>query len=230
MENYNGKSMKYLIALLLLIGTFAALIGHAYNYLPKKENDTKIENSVQEDFSRYENNNYRQAEEDTSATKEENNSSYESQNYDNSSEKRRIKYREETAAEKTVNTEPPAENIVEELPNKDITGTENIFANAEQLKAEKKYESAVYEYQKIAKETNDTEIQAQCNEKIALIYAEIKRYGSAIAYAQKAYNTAPNTQRELLLARLYYKTGDIDKATNKVNDILKRDFTDETTK
>ena len=54
--------------------------------------------------------------------------------------------------------------------------------------------------------------------------AIVKKYGSAMSYAQKAYNLSPSTNRELLLARLYYKTGDVDKATKRVNNILQRDF------
>ena len=49
-------------------------------------------------------------------------------------------------------------------------------------------------------------------------------YGSALSAAQRAYNLAPSSHREVLLARLYYKTGDIDKATSRVNNVLRRDF------
>lgn len=227
MENYSGKSIKYLIILVLLIGAFVALIGHAYNYLPKNENNVNIEKPIQEDFLRYENNNTPEQMDDETSTRSEYDNS---QVYDNLSERYRNSREEEALSEKQTQTEQLSKNDFEEIQNNEITESDNIYAKAEQLKSEKKYESAVYEYQKIVKETNDAEVQAECNEKIAIIYAEIKRYGSAIAYAQKAYNTAPNTQRELLLARLYYKTGDIDKATSKVNDILKRDFIEEPTK
>ena len=52
----------------------------------------------------------------------------------------------------------------------------------------------------------------------------MKRYGTALSYAQKAYNTYPTSSREMLLARLYYKTGDLDKATKRMNNVLQRDF------
>ena len=34
----------------------------------------------------------------------------------------------------------------------------------------------------------------------------------------------PTTSREILLARIYYKTGDIVKATQRINNVLQRDF------
>ena len=59
---------------------------------------------------------------------------------------------------------------------------------------------------------------------MAIVYAISKRYGSAISAAQRAYNIAPTSNREMLLARLYYKTGDTERATAKANNVLRRDF------
>ena len=43
----------------------------------------------------------------------------------------------------------------------------------------------------------------------------------------KAFNLSPNSHRELLLAKLYYKTGDTYKATQRINNILQREFADD---
>lgn len=99
-----------------------------------------------------------------------------------------------------------------------------VYLKAEELRAEQKYESAVYEYQQLIKNTEKASVQAQCNEEIAKTYASMKRYGTALAYAQKAYITEPTDERELLLARIYYKTGNTSKATEHINSILQRDF------
>lgn len=68
------------------------------------------------------------------------------------------------------------------------------------------------------------EKKAKYYEEAALSYAMAQRYGTALSYAQAAYNMYPTTSKELLLARLYYKTGDYDKANVRMNSILKRDF------
>ena len=68
------------------------------------------------------------------------------------------------------------------------------------------------------------EKKAKYYEEAAISYAMAQRYGTALSYAQTAYNMYPTTSKELLLARLYYKTGDYDKANVRMNNILKRDF------
>lgn len=111
----------------------------------------------------------------------------------------------------------PAEPTIEEKVMK-------IFLDADKLKKDKQYVKAIEEYQKISTMTNDTNTIAKSYEEIATIYAIVKRYGTALSYAQKAYNMSPSSSREMLLARLYYKTGDMDKATRRINNILQRDF------
>ena len=67
--------------------------------------------------------------------------------------------------------------------------------------------------------------KALCYDNLALIYAVTKRYGSAIIAAQKAYNAQPNINREFMIARLYYKTGKIEEAQNRILYILRKEFT-----
>lgn len=128
-------------------------------------------------------------------------------------------------------TEPLApineNNNVEENKPTSLTKaqeTELMFLDAQKLKDEKQYVKALEEYKSILEKNIDSNTNARCYEEMAGIYSIVKRYGTALSYAQKAYSIAPTSNRELLIARLYYKTGDIDKATKKINNILQRDF------
>ena len=120
-----------------------------------------------------------------------------------------------------------ATNNSEETKSIELTPEEKadkILLAAQKYKKDKQYVKALEEYQKIPTITNDTTTIARSYEEIATIYAIVKRYGTALSYAQKAYNMSPSSSREMLLARLYYKTGDIDKATKRINNVLQRDF------
>ena len=136
----------------------------------------------------------------------------------------------ETTNNQTI-TEPLApineNNNVEESKPTSLTKaqeTELMFLDAQKLKDEKQYVKALEEYKSILGKNIDSNTNARCYEEMAGIYSIVKRYGTALSYAQKAYSIAPSSNRELLIARLYYKTGDIDKATKKINNILQRDF------
>lgn len=136
----------------------------------------------------------------------------------------------ETTNNQTI-TEPLApineNNNVEESKPISLTKaqeTELMFLDAQKLKDEKQYVKALEEYKSILEKNIDSNTNARCYEEMAGIYSIVKRYGTALSYAQKAYSIAPSSNRELLIARLYYKTGDIDKATKKINNILQRDF------
>lgn len=127
----------------------------------------------------------------------------------------------------------PLENLPEEVSEangeseqhvEEVT-PESLMDKASALRRDRDYVKAIEMYKKAAELSGDSAIQAKCYEEMAMLYGMVKRYGTALAYAQKAYNLFPSTSRELLLARLYYKTGDIDKATRRVNNILQRDFT-----
>ncbi len=125
----------------------------------------------------------------------------------------------------------PLEDLPEEAaeangaaPNITQESVTDLITKADKYRADKDYVKAIETYKAAADRAEDTTTKAQCYENTATVYAIVKRYGSAMSYAQQAYNMAPSTSRELLLARLYYKTGDIDKATKRVNNILQRDF------
>ncbi len=139
---------------------------------------------------------------------------------------------EEARMEEPVHEEKlePLETLSEEaasanVETEELSESESLIKQAENLKNDHDYAGAIDLYKRAAELSEDSAIQAECYEEMAMLYGMIKRYGTALAYAQKAYNLSPSTDRELLLARLYYKTGDTDKAARRVNNILQRDFT-----
>ena len=139
---------------------------------------------------------------------------------------------EEARMEEPVHEEKlePLETLSEEaasanVETEELSESESLIKQAENLKNDHDYAGAIDLYKRAAELSGDSAIQAECYEEMAMLYGMIKRYGTALAYAQKAYNLSPSTGRELLLARLYYKTGDADKAARRVNNILQRDFT-----
>lgn len=123
----------------------------------------------------------------------------------------------------------PLETIYENAP--EVKTIDNIIKDynsdldrARELRNKQQYMEAVAEYQNTISNTEDKALQAQCYEEVAIMYATLQKYDTALSVAQKAYNTKPSTSREVLLARLYYKNGNIDKATSRINNVLRREF------
>ena len=115
------------------------------------------------------------------------------------------------------------DKIREEKPN-NTDSYQNLLSNAEQYFNKGEYEKSAEAYIKAVELTENADNKALCYEKIALSYAYLQRYGTALSYAQKSYNISPTTEREVLLARLYYKTGSQNKAMERMNNVLKREF------
>ena len=99
-----------------------------------------------------------------------------------------------------------------------------ILAKARDFRKNRSYTEALNELQKIQNMTDNKSLIAASYQEIATIYAINRKYGTALSFASRAYNMEPNTEREMLLARIYYKSGDIDKATTRVNNVLHREF------
>lgn len=223
------ESKKFLIILFLICALFFVLIIAAFQYIPEPQDNTVQRNISIEDINK-------PASSDTTEDSTADENSQNDQKVQNQKKELNIKlpkYGEENeklenieelpseakeANETSVsNEEKPAELTVEEKANQ-------TFYQGIKYKNNKQYVKAIEEFQKIPSITNDTIMNAKSLEEIATIYAIVKRYGTALSYAQKAYNMSPSSSREMLLARLYYKTGDIDKATKRINNVLQRDF------
>lgn len=226
-EELNSK--KYLILILLICVIFLILIVKAFTYLPDSSQNSKIETQNNIELS---NSSFQNKQENASDLKEENvDSSNDSKslNITLPSPDKISEIEENTSSLSTENelSSIETENLSKEENTQELSPeeqAEQILAQGAKYKQEKQYVKALEEYNKISSITKDSYYVARSYEEIATIYAIVKRYGTALSFAQKAYNTSPSSSREMLLARLYYKTGDIDKATQRVNNVLQRDF------
>lgn len=233
MNNYTEfNSKSFLIILFLICTVFLVLIIKAFSFIPDTENasDTIVSrnNSINTPVEN------RVSEEQTAAVETNNQIEQKAETKEAPQRKELLRPSAEEALENLDNLpqEAAAENVSEITADSSATSAEpsdeekilKVFAEAGKLKKEKQYVSAIEEYKNISTITNDVNTIAKSYEEIATIYAIVKRYGTALSYAQKAYNMSPSSSREMLLARLYYKTGDIDKATRRVNNVLQRDF------
>ncbi len=230
MNYYDFASKKTTLILGLICLIFLIMIAKAFTYIPKESvNDSNkvIQESIDSKQMLDESN------KDSENTQEEFNNddskeSIEPEHMENPDLGERLdenRLRVEERSEDIQNGERNPENMEnssEELVAADPI--EDAFNVARDYFNDNKYQEAVEEYKKILSMTSDVKYQARSYEGIAIVYATNKKYGTALSYAQKAFNMYPSTTREVLLARLYYKTGNIDKATQRINNVLKRDF------
>ena len=247
MEKFDFDSKKYVLLLVLVCLVFFILIVKAFDYLPEsEENSVKRQNNITIDEnynSPIQNNNYSEEQTEQKQLDQSSgtfvlNESTISNNEESTTAlvKENPKF-DEIKAPAGVGLEPieEAENASTASDDKKSVETEMTpqekaelaLMTGNKLKKMNDLKGALAEYQKVPELTKDKELVAESYEGIATLYAITKRYGTALNYASKAYNTAPNSSREMLLARLYYKTGDIDKATRRVNNVLHRDFSDD---
>ena len=244
MNNYTEFNSKgFLIILFLICTVFLVLIIKAFSYIPNTSSDNIVQrgSSVNRVLPPSENAAIEVNTETDSETKTLQPDSEKTDNNVVKPNKTRTSTKDSFAMEQSGMQEG-LENI-EDLPSEAEAANSSdsnsvqapvepttdekvmkILLDADKLKKDKQYVKAIEEYQKISTVTNDTNTIAKSYEEIATIYAIAKRYGTALSYAQKAYNLSPSSSREMLLARLYYKTGDMDKATRRINNVLQRDF------
>ncbi|MBQ4115274.1 hypothetical protein IJD34_07720 [bacterium] len=98
------------------------------------------------------------------------------------------------------------------------------FANARKMINDKDFLQALETLKKASSLAQTDERKADCLEQTALVYAKMKKYGTALSNAQRANNLVPSVSRELLIAKIYYKTGYREKSQEKLNAIMQRDF------
>lgn len=226
-----SNSKRFLIMLLLICVVFFVVIIKAFEYIPMTDNDAIASRNNMENINK-------PASNSEDITEDENAENTEKKTLDVSLTPDFVEKPKQEAAKEEKVVEP-LENITD-LPNDAVAANssddakpveltpeekaEKVFITAQKYRKDRQFVKALEEYQKIPSITNDTATVARSYEEIATIYAIVKRYGTALSFAQKAYNMSPSSSREMLLARLYYKTGDIDKATRRINNVLQRDF------
>ena len=231
-----SNSKKFLVLLVLICVVFLIVIIKAFEYIPVTDDDAIISRNNIENINK-------PAQDEAEQATNENAENKEKKTLDITLTPDFVqKPKAETPKEEKV--AEPLENITDSPSdaveaNSDGSGAvqvekkveltpeekaEKAFLTAQKYRRDRQFVKALQEYQKIPAITNDTSMVARSYEEIATIYAIVKKYGTALSYAQKAYNMSPSSSREMLLARLYYKTGDIDKATRRINNVLQRDF------
>lgn len=209
MDKFDLRSARLISIIIVMLLMFAIVVIKAYDYLP--ENTKNIIESVEE------NNDIELENNESEVLSDEINSE---EHAEDSKVSNKNINRLEIISDEDLNSNS---NLVE----KRVVAEKNfssVFEKAKELKKEKSFAAAISEFQNAVSISDSNKEKAQCYEEIAYIFAVTKRYGTALSYAQKAYNLAPTNSREILLARLYYQTGDIEKATVRVNNVLKRDF------
>ena len=229
-KNISSNSKKFLVMLLLICVVFLVVIIKAFEYIPVTDKDAVISRN------NIENINKPAPDSEETASENENAENVEKKTLDinltpDFVEKPKTEpLKEEKVVEPLENiTDLPKDAVEANSEAKPVELTpeekaEKVFITAQKYRKDRQFVKALEEYQKIPTITNDTATVARSYEEIATIYAIVKRYGTALSFAQKAYNMSPSSSREMLLARLYYKTGDIDKATRRINNVLQRDF------
>lgn len=217
MNNFDLGSKKYMIIILAIFMAFALVIIKAFDYLPDSQDEANVAdiNRAVEMRNQPMVQNTEESQEEQTDKKEFNVDLQSSVNVPEEARPSAPAQPEEL--EKIEPVEESSNNLSAEQQ------LELRFLTAQKYKDEKQYVKALEEYQSIAAAAN-SHTQARCYEEIANVYGIVKRYGTALSYAQKAYNMEPTSQREMLLARLYYKTGDLDKATKRMNNVLHREF------
>ena len=214
MNKFDINSAKFLSIIIGICVVFILLIAHAYNYIPKNDIKTDLEVLAPQ--------------EELEIKNEEKQTKNTNIDINNNNATRAVSTTHTLSNDNKLETINDEELIANNgIILNDETSINTLLENAKTLKINSNFAESIVEYQKIIKLTDDNQIKANCYEEIALILAQMKRYGSALAAIQKGYNLYPNTSRELLLARLYYKTGEVDKATERINNILRRDFIQE---
>lgn len=235
--NYNDfSSKKYIFLLIVICIMFVIFVVKAYDYLPEDEmNNIDTGTTVT-------NENYNTTFNTTSNIVRRNNDSEEYKyNNEDDTEKHKSGHIDFFKPYKSNNyddieeIDAPEGALKEDLPKQteDEKNTETVsndeialkcFINGKKYKSEKDYSNALTELQRIPDLTNDKELNAMSYEEIAEIYAVMKKYGTALSFASKAYQASPSYSREILIARIYYNAGDTENAIKRMNNALKRGF------
>lgn len=234
MEKFDFNSKKYIILLVVICLLFFILIIKAFDYLPETQSNNNIQNNnqvvVDNNYTEPAENDYSSADEDSENNKTGEIVYNESDILNETPSGEKI---EEIKAPEGVGVESESADMAENaetVKTPELTPQEkakNALEKADKFKKEGNLKEALTEYQKIQDLVSDKDLVASSYEGIANLYAISKRYGTALSYAIKAYNLSPTSAREILLARLYYKTGDLEKATKRVNNVLHRDFSED---
>lgn len=249
MQNFEFKSWKSLAILIAICVTFLILVIQAFQYIPdESKNNELVEQLVEENFneeSAIEDNN----DETIENTSNEEEPQEEPTRTSHQSEKN-WEFRD-SSLDRFTNKEfeipapelptPPQEF---EHRNVDIPSLESINENSQEVdkqretfeklmqlqakaneyKWQKDYDNAIIQFESYLKLSQEQYQKLEAYDNLAILYAMKKNYEKAIYCAQQAYQIEASPEREFILTKLYYKSGDVDKATKRINMIMQREF------
>ena len=220
-------SKKYIILLVIICSVFALFIIKAFDYLPDKSVETvnPMVNTQQQYINQTNNNQINQTQPENDYDQERHKSGH-------------IDFMPKVDKESSHSNDyeeikAPRGTFEEDVNPSGINQTSNLSPDELAIKTfisgvkyinNNDYSNALSELQNIPNITNDKELIAMSYEKIAEMYAIQRRYGTALSFAGKAYNISPNTNREMLIARIYYQSGDTQNAMSRLNNILSQGF------
>lgn len=98
----------------------------------------------------------------------------------------------------------------------------DVGAIADLYYAQKNYEAAIKSYKKLIPKVYNTKAKASIYYKIAFSYMKLDKHNEALNYALKAYNLNNDPDIAYFIARIYYYTGNYEKAKNLAQSILRR--------
>ena len=188
---------------------FVLVIWRAFSFLPPENNGVEA-------LSNYVN--------ETSVPSDEDNNSDENTVNSTSNDDNKTTETVNNANSENLDAPPVPSEMISEPAESETPSEEDNKTKAENYKKAGDYLKAAETYASMADAETEADKKADLYEAASQAYGMGKRYGTALSYAQRAYNLSPSTSREVLLARLYYKTGDIDKANDRMNNVLRRDF------
>ena len=220
MEKFNTNTVKYFATILVIAILLAGLFGYAYQLLSKESSENNISVEITRPIKQKTNTiNLEKNEEGIIAidiTEEETSKDFQSET-DLSNTKNKLNHLEIITEENSIEEQ-------EKIKPQETNTIEDLLSNAKELTDNQKYSEAISVYEKVLSITDNNEVKSQNLENIAILNAKLKHYGSALSAAQRAFNLNPTTEREILLARLYYKVGDTNRAQARMTNVLKRDF------
>ena len=246
-NNFAFKNWKSLLILGVMCLIFLSLVIHAFQYMPQEDDINSLDKNIKKENVEEKNlsseeeideEDFVEDDEDISEdeySEEETQYSYHSPKY--SPDRSLDQYtNEEVETKRDLPMLPRAEKPFKEMPSLEPLESiskktdnsnnelENILKEAEDFKSRQNYHRAIEEFEKAVKLVSDDSDRVMCYDEIALLTAILQQYKKSIYYAQQAYQLQPNIEREIFLTRLYYKMGNVEKAKNRMNQILKRDF------
>lgn len=229
-NNYDFNSKKYFVLLAIVLIIFIIFIVKAFDYLPEQiSNDGNVKETIVNNI-----NSPAQIKTSNELRKDE------SDTFDNNDEKHKHghfdfmpKEDDEVEIEDFPAPKGTNEEKIQTEENNDTKTSSNMSSeeralkciiNAQKYKANSDYSNALNEYQKVEDLTDNRELRAMSYEGIAELYAQNRKFGTALAFANKAQNISPTTAREMLIARIYYLSGNTDVAVTRLNSLLKQGF------